>query len=148
VVGAVAILCGALVLFGMLRSRRMPVVAALFFASTILAGVLLPQASVAPSLPAVVVAAVVVAVALVARYVGDLAGHWRWIYVIAMLVILYLEVQVALVEAFIGLPALLLMLPLAAEPPYVQLQLVLISVFVALCAAALRMFRPPGGAPA
>lgn len=147
-IGAIAILCGALTLCGMLRSRRMPTVTALFFASTVLAGLLLPQASIAPMVGTIIIGLVAVVVALVAYYVGRLAGHWRWIYVIAVVATLYLEAYVALAEALVGLPSLLVMLPRTAEPPFVPLQVAVIGVFVALGATLLRLFRPQSAAPA
>src|SRR5882724_3312118 len=53
-----------------------------------------------------IISLLVMAVAIYARYPRQLAGHWRWIYVVTAVIALYLNVFVAVVQAFEKVPAL------------------------------------------
>lgn len=48
----------------------------------------------------------VLAIALLARYGLHLAGRWRRVYVVAAAIALYLNVFVAVTQAFLKIPAL------------------------------------------
>ena len=81
------------------------------------------------------------AVAALARYVCHLRGVWRSIYVVAAAAALYLDVLVAVVQAFEKVPALAALAPHQREPPFVAAQLVVLAVFVVLTISAVRRFR-------
>src|SRR5438105_15700528 len=82
------------------------------------------------------------AVAIYARYPRQLAGHWRWIYVVTAVIALYLNVFVGVVQAFLKLPALKAMAPTQTEPPFKITQLVVLALFIVLGIAAVIRFRP------
>jgi hypothetical protein len=83
----------------------------------------------------------VLGVAIVARYVRHLVGAWRWMYVVAAVVALYLNVFVLIVQPFLKVPALNAIAPTQSEPPFVVAQLALLAVFIALGVVTVRRFH-------
>src|SRR5258708_2849054 len=75
---------------------------------------------------------VVLAIAIVARYVLHLAGAWWRTYVICASLALYLNVFVLVVQLFEKVPALKALAPTQKEPPFLVSHLVLIPLFVGL----------------
>jgi hypothetical protein len=84
----------------------------------------------------------VLAVAIFARYPRQLAGAWRWIYVVTAVIALYLNVFVGVVQAFLKVPALHVMAPTQTEPPFKLTQLVVLALFIVLGIVAAIRFRP------
>jgi hypothetical protein len=84
-----------------------------------------------------VIALVVLALMVLARYVFHLAGAWRWIYAAGMVVSLYFLALVAVDQAYRKVPALAAM-PQSAT--YTQVALLLI--FIVIGVAAARLYRP------
>ena len=102
-ISLIAIGAGLVVLIGMLGSRRLGGWTALFLFMTILTsvtGFMFPISGFTPALAVGVISLVVLAVAVIARYVKHLAGNWRWIYVAAAVVALWFNVFVLIVQAF------------------------------------------------
>jgi len=85
---------------------------------------------------------VVLAIALVALYVGKLNGAWRWIYVVTAVMALYFNVFVCVVQAFQKVGTLRLLAPPQTEPPFAIAQAAVLLLFVVLGFIALRRFRP------
>jgi hypothetical protein len=151
ILSLVGIGAGLVVLAGMFTAGRLPAWTAAFLVTTLLTGVtgyFFPRDQV---LPSHVVGAVTVAVATAAalavwRY--DLAGAWRWIYVVAAIAALYLNSFVGLVQAFLKVPSLHLLAPTQSDPAFVLAQLGLLVIFVAAGFLAVGAFRPgpPAGA--
>jgi len=77
-----------------------------------------------------------------------LAGPWRWVYVAAAVVSLYLNVFVGVFQSFLKLPALNALAPTQSEPPFVVAQFVVLAIFVVLGIAAARSFHPETSAQA
>src|SRR5580765_3828938 len=103
VLSLVGIAAGLIVLFGWFSSRIASGWTAIFLATTVLTsvtGFLFPSERILPSHIVGVISLVVLAVAIFAFYVGRLAGHWRWIYLVSAAVSLYLNVFVAVVQSF------------------------------------------------
>jgi hypothetical protein len=144
VVSLVGIVSGFVVAAGLIAARRLDGWTALFLASTVATSVTgfgFPVDHVLPSHVVGVISLVVLAVAILARYVQHLAGGWRTIYVIGTVVALYLNVFVLIVQAFRRVPALAAMAPTQSEPPFLVAQLVVMALFVVLGIAAVRGFR-------
>jgi len=80
--------------------------------------------------------------ALIARYGRHLAGRWRLVYVVTAVLALYLNVFVAVVQAFQKIPPLHARAPQGSEPPFVAVQSIVLVAFVVLGFAAARRFRP------
>ena len=86
--------------------------------------------------------AVALLAALVALYAKRLAGSWRWVYVVGVVLALYLNVFVGVVQAFQKLPVLRALAPTQSEPPFVVAQLVVMAIFIALGILAVKRFHP------
>jgi hypothetical protein len=151
VLSLVGIASGLIVLFGMIGAKRLDGWTALFLATTVLTsvtGFFFPVAGFLPSHAVGIISLVVLAAALVALYVQRLAGSWRWIYVVGAVVALYLNVFVAVVQAFRKLSFLEPLAPTQSEPPFLLAQLVVMAIFIVLGILAVRRFHPGKGAAA
>jgi len=149
ILSLIGIASGIVVLFGMLGARRLDGLTAIFLATTVLTsvtGFLFPHDRLLPSHIVGIISLVALALAILALYVYGLAGSWRWIYVATAVVALYLNVFVAVVQAFQKLPALHSLAPTQSEPPFLIAQAVVLAIFVVLGGIALKAFRPQAGA--
>jgi hypothetical protein len=88
-----------------------------------------------------IISLAVLAVAIYARYARQLAGSWRWIYIVSALMALYLNVFVGVVQAFQKLPALQSFAPTQSEPPFQVTQLVVLMLFIVLSVVAVIRFH-------
>lgn len=88
-----------------------------------------------------VVSLILLLLVILARYNFHLAGAWRWIYAVGLVITVYLDAFVAIVQAFLKIPALHALAPTGSEPPFAIAQAVLLIIFVALGIAAARNFR-------
>jgi hypothetical protein len=143
-ISLVGILSGFVVMFGLFAGKRLDRWTALFLASTVatsVTGFLFPFVHFTPAHAVGIVSLLVLAVALFARYARHLSGAWRWIYVLGAVVALYLNVFVAIVQAFQKVPALKALAPTQSEPPFLFTQLVALTLFVALAIVAALRFR-------
>jgi|SRR5690349_16192137 len=141
----VAIVSGLVVLVGMLRAGRLPGWTALFLATTILTsvtGFMFPINGLTPGIVVGLISIVILAIALMALYLKNLSGAWRWIYVVTALTALYLNVFVLIVQSFQKLPVLQKLAPTQSEPPFQIAQGVALVAFIILGTLAVRRFRP------
>ena len=103
IISLIAIVTGLVALLGMLGGKKLGGWTALFLATTVLTsvtGFLFPLTKLLPSHVVGIISLVVLAAALLALYVFHLDGPWRWIYVVGAVLALYLNVFVAVVQAF------------------------------------------------
>jgi hypothetical protein len=89
-----------------------------------------------------IISLLVLPIAIVARYRHRLAGAWRWSYVVASIVVLYLNVFILIVQAFLKVPSLKALAPTQSEPPFAITQLTVLVLFVTLATLAAVRFRP------
>ena len=146
IISLIGIAAGLIVVFGMFSSNRMAGWTSLFLAATILTsvtGFLFPFTKLLPSHIVGIISLVILGIALLALYVYGASGPWRWIYVATAIAALYLNVFVAVVQAFLKVPALKQLAPTQAEPPFAIAQGIVLLIFVALLVGAIRTFRPP-----
>jgi len=144
-VSLAGIVAGLVVLHGMLGSRRLPGWTALFLLTTALTsitGLLFPNHGITPAQIFGYLLLALIAVTLVALYAFRLVGMSRWIYVICAVAALYLNVFVAVVQAFAKIPALQSLAPTQSEPPFVVTEAVVLAAFVMLGAWAVVKFHP------
>ena len=85
-------------------------------------------------------------IALFALYKEHLVGAWRWIYVIAAVASLYLNVFVLVVQSFVKVSALTALAPTQTEPPFAITQAVVLAIFVLITLISVIKFRPPNTA--
>ena len=139
----IGIVSGIIVLHGMVGARKLEGWTALFLATTALTSVtafFFPSASFGPPQVIGVISLAVLAAAIVALYVFRLAGPWRWIYIVGAVLALYLNVFVAVVQAFQKLPPLAALAPTQSEPPFLVAQLVVMAIFIVLGVVAVKRF--------
>lgn len=147
IISLIAIVAGLAVMFGMLGSRQMPALTAIFLLFTILTsatGFLFPFTQLLPSHIVAILSLVLLAIACVALYAMKLAGPWRWIYVLTALVSLYLNVFVLVIQSFLKIPPLHALAPSVppSEPPFAIVQGVVLVLFVVAIVGVWRRFRP------
>jgi len=145
VVSLVGILSGVIVLVGMLGAKRLHGWTGLFLATTVLtsvSGFFFPRDHLLPSHIVGILSLVVLVAAILALYAFRLAGAWRWVYAAGAVVALYLNVFVAVVQAFLKLSFLKPLAPTQSEPPFLIAQLAVMAIFVVLGIAAIRSFHP------
>ena len=147
----IGIFSGFVVVFGLLKAKRLDGWTALFLVSTVLTsvtGFLLPAHRFMPSHGVGIISLIVLAIAIFARYARHLAGAWRRIYVITAVIALYLNVFVLIVQLFQKVPALKAMAPTQSEAPFKVTQLVALGLFVLLAVVAAIRFRDEAVRPA
>jgi len=139
---------GFLVMYGLLNGKSLDGWTAIFLSTTVLTsltGFLFPFEGLKPSYILGGLSLVVLAIAIWARYGRHLAGASRRTYVITAAIALYLNCFVAVVQAFLKVPALNALAPTGKEPPFMVAQLVLLGLFVWLTILASKRFHlePP-----
>jgi hypothetical protein len=82
------------------------------------------------------------ALVLLARYAFRLAGAWRWIYGLGIVIGLWLLVVVLIAQAFNKVPTLHALAPTQTEAPFLAAQAIALVIFAWLAIAAVRRFRP------
>jgi hypothetical protein len=145
VLSLVGIFTGLVVVFGMFGSHRLKGWTGVFLATTVLTsvtGFLFPTEHLMPSQVVGAISLVVLAIAVTGLYIYNLAGSWRWIYIVSAVFALYLNVFVAVVQAFVKMPFLKALAPTQSEPPFVIAQALVLVLFVALAILVLRAFHP------
>ena len=144
IISLIGIFSGLVVLFGLLSAKHLDGWTKWFLITTVLTsvtGFFFPFHGFTPAIGVGIISLLVLAVAIYARYPGQLAGHWRWIYVVTAVIALYFNVFVAVVQAFEKVPALEVMAPTQIEPPFKLTQLVVLALFVVLGIVAAIRFR-------
>ncbi len=145
VISLIGIASGLIVLFGMFASRRLEGWTALFLITTVLTsvtGFLFPFEQLLPSHIVGILSLIVLAIAIVALYGLRLERSWRWIYVASAVLSLYLNVFVAVVQAFLKVASLNALAPTQASPVFMLTQGIVLVIFVVLGALAVRSFHP------
>jgi hypothetical protein len=109
---------------------------------TSVTGFFFPFEHLLPSHIVGIVSLAVLAAAIVALYSGRLAGGWRWIYVVTAVLALYLNVFVAVVQAFQKIAFLHGLAPTQSEPPFAVAQGAVLIIFIVLGIVAVKRFHP------
>jgi hypothetical protein len=143
-ISLVAILTGFVVLLGLLSGKRFDgwtkwfLIAAV---ATTITGFFFPFYGFTPAIGLGIISLPFLAVTIFARYPKQLAGPWRWIYVIGAVTCLYFNLFVLVVQAFEKIPALHALAPTQTEPPFKLTQLIVLALFVVLGIVAAIRFR-------
>ena len=135
---------GFVVLYGLLTRRPLEGWTKMFLATTALTsltGFLFPVEHLLPSHVVGLISLVALTIAIVARYALHLGAVWRWIYVVCVVLALYLNCFVAVVQSFLKLPALKALAPTQKEPPFLMAQLAVMAIFVVLGILAVKKFQ-------
>jgi hypothetical protein len=147
IISLIAIVSGIVVMFGLLGSKPMPGLTAIFLLFTILTsatGFLFPVEKLLPSHVIGILSLVLLAIACIALYVMKVSGAWRWIYVLTAMISLYFNVFVLVIQSFLKVPALTALAP--GNPPsgpvFAVAQGIVLLFFVVVIVGAMRRFRP------
>lgn len=141
----IGLVSGFVVVYGLLAGHSLHGWTSVFLATTILTsatGFPLPPFGFDAARAVGVVSLVLLGLAVIAFYLAHLEGAWRLIYVVTAIAALYLNVVVAVIQAFAKLPALQALAPTQSEPPFVMTQIAVLVVFVAIGILAGRNFHP------
>jgi len=144
-ISLVAIFTGFVVLFGLLSGKRLDGWTKWFLitaVATTVTGFFFPFNGFTPAIGVGLISLPILALTIYARYPRNLAGTWRWIYVIGAAISLYFNVFVVVVQSFEKIPALHAMAPTQSESPFKLTQLVALALFVLLTLVAVIRFRP------
>jgi hypothetical protein len=147
IISLIAIGSGIIVMFGLLTSKPMPGLTAIFLLFTILTsatGFLFPFEKLLPSHMVGILSLVLLAIACIALYVMKLSGPWRSVYIVTAMTSLYLNIFVLIIQAFLKVPALHALAPSVppSEPPFAIVQGIVLVFFVIVIIGAVRRFRP------
>ena len=147
IISLIAIVSGTVVMFGLLTSKSMPGLTAIFLLFTILTsatGFLFPFEKLLPSHMIGILSLVLLAIACFALYGQKLSGAWRWIYAVTALLSLYFNVFVLVIQSFLKVPALTVLAP--GNPPsgpvFAVVQGIVLVFFILMIIGAIRRFRP------
>jgi len=145
VLSLIGIFSGAIVVLGMLNAKMLEGWTALFLATTVLTsmtGFYFPSPMFGPPHAVGIISLTVLALVLLALYAYRLAGPWRWIYVMGVILALYLNVFVGVAQAFQKLTFLRSLAPTQTELPFFITQLVVMVIFIMIGTLAVRSFHP------
>ena len=144
ILSLIGIFSGFIVMWGLINSRRLNGWTSIFLWSTVLTsvtGYFFPFHKLLPSHILGALSLVTLAVAGYARYVRSLAGGWRRTYVVTVVLALYFNFFVFIVQLFAKVPALHELAPTQSEAPFKMAQLVALLVFLALGYLSAKNFR-------
>lgn len=144
IISLVGISAGLIALLGLLGGKLYRGLTALFLITTVLTsvtGFLFPFKGMTPGIILGILSILVLVLAIVALYVGKLAGAWRGTYVITSTLALYFNFFVLVAQAFAKIPALKSIAPTQASPVFGITQLVVLVIFIVLTIRAFRNFH-------
>ncbi len=150
IISLVMLVAGFAMMFGMFRSEGRRGWTALFLLLGVLTsatGFGFPFDKLLPSHYTGILSLIVLAIAILSRYVFHLAEPWRWIFVITAMIAFYLDAFVFVTQLFLKVPALHALAPLAPDvpqPPFAIAQGVVLLVFVYWTYKAVRGYHPAG----
>ncbi|WP_439500181.1 hypothetical protein [Bosea sp. (in: a-proteobacteria)] len=139
----IAILAGFFVVPALLKGHTRPGWTGAFLSTafaTSATGFAFPFTGILPSHVFGVVSLILIVLAGYGLYARMLQGAWRRIYAICVVVAQYPLCFVAVVQAFLKVPALNALAPTQSEPPFAIAQGLLFVVFAALTVMAARRF--------
>lgn len=147
IISLVGIAAGFIVMFGLLRSKRMPTSTAIFLLFTIVTnatGFMFPFAHLLTSHIIGMVSLLLLAVACIAFYAMKLRGPWRAVYVLTALISLYLNVFILLIQGFLKIPVLhdLALGNSPNGPAFAVIQGLVLMFFVIMIVGAWWRFKP------
>ncbi len=128
-----AIILGFAALPATLRHDRPDPIALLFLATAVLVtatGFLFPFQAVTPAFATGLLSSVALVAMLAALFRYQLAGGWRRVYDVGVVVSLYLLVFVLIAQLFLKVPALRALAPTGTEPPFAVAQGICLLAFL------------------
>ena len=143
-ISLLGIASGFVVIYGLHTADPMNGWTEFFLVTTVatsVTGFFFPAQRLMPSHIVGIISLVVLAAAIHARYYGNLAGSWRWIYVVSAVLAQYLNCFVLIVQSFLKIPALKALAPTQTEMPFKVTQLFFLILFILLGVVAVIKFH-------
>lgn len=140
----VGIFAGLVLAGGLISGKRLDGWSALFLVTTLLTNITGFGFPFTVLLPGHIIGAlslVILPFVLYARYGKHLEGKWNTVYVIGVMVTLWFNAFILVVQLFKRLPGLIASAPTQKEPPFAVTQLLVLILFIALGRAALKGSR-------
>jgi hypothetical protein len=144
VICIVELFAGAVVMWQMLAGRRSGL-NGVFLATaalTTITGFLFPFHGMTPAIKLGFITLPFLLLAALAFYTGRLRGAWRVIYVLSVVILLYLDAFVAVVQSFLKIGPLHVLAPTGKEPPFAIAQGVVLLAFIVIGYFAVKRFHP------
>jgi hypothetical protein len=144
-ISLIGIASGLIVMEQLVRNRALGVSNTIFLVTTVatsVTGFLFPISGFTPAHAVGIISLAILAIALFALYAGNLIGPWRWIYAATAVIALYLNVFVAVVQAFQKVGPLHALAPTQSEPPFALAQGAVLVLFAIIGIMAILWFRP------
>ena len=144
-ISLIAIFTGLIVVFGMIGGKRLDGWTKWFLITAVLTtvtGFFFPFHGFTPAIGLGIISLPFLALTIFARCSKQLAGAWRWIYVIGAVICLYFNLFVLVVQSFEKVPALHAISPTQTESPFKLTQLAVLIVSILLGIVAVVRFRP------
>ena len=144
IISIVELLAGVIVVLQLLAGSRSRLTG-LFLATgalTTLTGFLFPFHDLTPGIVLGFVCLPFLLLAALSFYGGHLHGVWRVAYVLSVLIVLYLDAFVAVVQSFDKIGALHALAPTGKEAPFAVVQGLVLLIFIVVGFVALKRFRP------
>ena len=144
-ISLIAIFTGLIVVFGMIGGNRLDGWTKWFLITAVLTtatGFFFPFHGFTPAIGLGIISLPFLALTIFARCSKQLAGAWRWIYVIGAVICLYFNLFVLVVQSFEKVPALHAIAPTQTESPFKLTQLAGLIVSILLGIVAVVRFRP------
>ena len=143
----VALIAGLIVVLGLFSSRTLDGWTAIFLVTAIATsatGFGFPFQSFGAShwVGVISLLVLVLALAVLARYVLHYAGAWRWLYAVCTVVAFYFLVFVLIAQAFKKVPSLAALAPTLSEPPFAIAQVAVLVIFAVIIVVTAQKFRP------
>jgi hypothetical protein len=145
-ISLIGIASGIVVVWGLLSSRRLSGLTAVFLVTTLLTnltGFLFPFNGFTPAIGVGIIGTVIMALCLAARYLKRMERGWRGVYVVTAVVSLYFNLFVLVVQLFQKVPALNVHAPTGSEPPFAVVQGIVLLACLVAGFLAFRRFHPP-----
>jgi len=145
-ISLVGILSGLIVAYGLVTDRTMPVLTAIFLATTIatsVTGFFFHRDHIFPSHILGILSLALLAPASYALYLQNLRRGWRGVYIVGAVTGLYFNVFVLIIQSFQKIPPLHALAPTqSTEPAFAASQGVALLLFIVIGVVAFRRFRP------
>src|SRR4029077_5725587 len=144
-ISLIAIFTGLIVVFGMIGGKRLDGWTKWFLITAVLTtatGFFFSFHGFTPAIGLGIVSLPFLALTIFARCSKQLAGAWRWIYVVGAVMSLYFNLFVLVVQSFEKVPGLQAIAPTQTESPFKLTQLAVLIVSILLGIVAVVRFRP------
>ena len=140
----IGIVSGFVVLFGLITANGMSGWTLLFLVTTVATsatGFFFPFHGFTPALGVGILSMFILIAAIAARYRFHLSGPWRWVYVVCVVIALYFNSFVLVVQAFLKIPGLHVSAPTGSERPFALAQGLVLAFYLLTGALAIKGFR-------